>query len=135
MSTEIRETAARRLTEVFETVDIEHADEACYLLGRLCQALVDNGNQPIEETGVDELGHRIPDDDSLGSSEGGDDLLRPRGNLLLDCPLLVLSRVDAEQVDDVLDMRIVFRDESVVSRLLDLDVADVEQGTEELKYL
>ena len=75
---------------MFETVDIQNTNEhlrlVCPFAVFASQTLVDNGYKPFEKTGVNKLGHGIPDASCLRSIQRRDDLLVPSCDLFLDRP-------------------------------------------------
>ena len=119
--------------------DVEHSDKLLRLLdsGSILaeQALVDYRDEVLPDARVHKLGHTVSDNRSGWSSQGGDDLLAPGHELLLDRPLLEVSRRDPEQAGRELERRVVVRHQSLGPRLGDLDVSEVEQSGEQSEDL
>lgn len=68
------------------------------LNGLVCQALVCDGDEPIEQARVDVLRDGVLNNVGLRRAQARYDLVRPGHDLLLDDPLLELTLVDPEQL-------------------------------------
>lgn len=62
------------------------------------QALVDDGDEPLEQARIDVLGNRVLDDVGLCGVQARDNLVGPGHDLLLEDPPLELGRFDPEQL-------------------------------------
>ncbi|KAI3483202.1 hypothetical protein L1887_53982 [Cichorium endivia] len=118
--------------ESLEAVDIEDADHGLARLGRAeGERTVHLVDEPVEEAGVDVLGHRVTHDDGLRLGEVGDDLFAPSLKLTLYGPLAELGRVDAEHARGHEEAGLVVGEHGVGACGCDLDVSEVQEGGEE----
>lgn len=86
---------------MLETVNVKDTNEHFSAFFRLAiftgQALIDNGNKPLEKTDIHEFCNRVADDGRLCRIQSCYDLLRARSDLLFDCPFLEIRLVNTQE--------------------------------------
>lgn len=90
------------------------------------QTLVDDGDEPVKQAGVDVFSDRVLDSIGLLGVQARDNLVRARDDLLFNDPLFELRLVDSEQLRSELQALVFVVKQRVRSRRLDVHIADVQ---------